>query len=104
MKKTPLGLCSCVFAALVWIGLWVAIVVINQISFSPFKNETHMFVLQFGVFTVLVMTLLGVGLAIGGLRQTDRKRVFAVLGLIFNGLVLLGALGVVCLAVVAPMS
>ena len=104
MKKIPLGLCSCVLAALVWIGSWIWIVVTDQIPFYPLKNESHMLVLQCGIFTALGMTLLGVGLAIGGFRQTNRKKVFAVLGLIFNGLVLAGALGVVCLAVVASMS
>ena len=43
------------------------------------------------------MALLGVGLAIGGLMQADRKRTSAVLGLVLNGLFLLGVLGLVCL-------
>ena len=43
------------------------------------------------------MALLGVGLAIGGLMQADRKKVFAVLGLFLNSLFLLGVLGLFCL-------
>jgi hypothetical protein len=44
------------------------------------------------LFAVMAVHLVGAGLAIGGLVQKDRKRVFAVLGLVFNALVILGTL------------
>ena len=99
MKNTPLGLYSCVLAALVWMGSCggVAAVLQNQLYF--FKSESGILALQLGILTSLGMSLLGVGLAIGGLMQADRKKVFGVLGLIFNGLVLLGVLGVFCLSI-----
>jgi hypothetical protein len=53
---------------------------------------------ELGFLIAMGMALLGVGLAIGGLMQTDRRKVLAVLGLIFNGLVLLVGLGVFCLS------
>ena len=96
MKKIPCGLCSCVLAALVWIGSCGGVITVltNQLFF--FKHETGDLLLCIGMFTSLGMAMLGVVLAIGGFMQTDRKKVFAVLGLIFNGLVLLGILGLFC--------
>ena len=80
-------------AALVWIGSFGGIVAIGENQLYFFKNKTGMLAMELGFLFGLGMALLGVGLAIGGLMQADRKKVFAVLGLIFNGLVLLGGLG-----------
>jgi len=41
------------------------------------------------MFAVLALHLVGIGLAIGGLTQQERKKVLSVLGLIFNSLVIL---------------
>jgi hypothetical protein len=38
----------------------------------------------------LLIALVGLGLGIAGVCQSNRKKVFAVIGLIFNGLILLG--------------
>ncbi len=53
-----------------------------------------MLAMEVGFLIGLGMALLGVLLSIGGLMQADRKKLSAVLGLIFNGLVLLGGVGV----------
>lgn len=96
MQNIPLGRYSCFLAVLVWLGLCVGVVALalpqNQLYF--FKHETGQRILTYWFFSGLGMALLGVGLAIGGLLQADRKKVLAVLGLIFNGLVLLGGVGV----------
>ncbi|NQU23626.1 MAG: hypothetical protein HQ567_20275 [Candidatus Nealsonbacteria bacterium] len=44
-----------------------------------------------------VLSLLGVGLGIGGLLQSNRKVIFAVLGVLFNAMVILGVLGLMVL-------
>ena len=97
MKNIPLGICSCYVAALVWLGLCVGAVAIlsNQLFF--FKNQVGILLLTIWFYGGLGMALLGVGLAIGGLMQSGHKRVFAVLGLLFNGVVLLGGVGLYCL-------
>lgn len=60
-----------------------------------------MIVLGLAVIGGVLLNLLGITLAIAGLIQRDRKKVFAILGLIFNGLVVLcvAALMVIGLAV-----
>lgn len=41
-----------------------------------------------GVFGCLILYFIGLGLGIGGLIQSTRKRLFSILGTVFNGLVL----------------
>ena len=94
MKNIPLGRYSFFLAALVWLGLCVGVVALQQNQLYFFKDETGQRILTCWFFSALGMALLGVGLAIGGLMQADRRKVLAVLGLIFNGLVLLGGVGV----------
>jgi hypothetical protein len=97
MKNHPFGLYSSVVAALVWLGSCGGVIAVQQNQLLFFNHDLGLLALQCGFFTAPGMALLGVVLAIGGLMQADRKKVFAVLGLIFNGLVLLGVLGVFCL-------
>ena len=97
MKNTPLGLFSCFVAALVWIGSCGGIVAVLQNQLYFFKDPSGMRAMEFGFLISLGMALLGVGLAIGGLMPADRKKLLAVLGLVLNGVVLLGGLGVFCL-------
>ena len=94
MKNFPLGRYSFFLAALVWLGLCVGVVATQLTGPYFFKDETGKRILTCWFFGGLGMALLGVGLAIGGLIQADRKKVLDVLGLIFNGLVLLGGVGV----------
>ena len=98
MKNVPLGICSCCVAALVWIGSCGGIVAVLQNQLYFFKNESGLLAMQFGFLVSLGMALLGVVLAVVGMKQADQKPVFAVLGLVFNGLVLVGGVGVLCLS------
>jgi hypothetical protein len=45
----------------------------------------------------LAVTFLGAGLGIGGIFQRNRKRVFAVLGLVFNLMILVAFVGLIAL-------
>ena len=94
MKNVSLGICSCCVAAVVWLGMCVGAVAIvsNQLFF--FKNQTGQQILAIWFYGGLGMAVLGVLLAVVGLIQSDQKRTFAVLGLLLNGLALLGSAGV----------
>lgn len=48
-----------------------------------------------------LLVLLGLGLGIAGLFQSDRKKLFAILGLALNGLIVLGAAGLVAIGMLA---
>jgi hypothetical protein len=80
-------------AALVWLILCVGAVAISSNQLFFFKDQTGQQILEIWFFGGLGIALLGVGMAIGGLMQSGQKRVFAVVGIAFNGFVLLGGLG-----------
>ena len=50
-----------------------------------------------GIFGVLGLNFLGLGLGVAGIVQPDRSRVVAILGLVFNALVILGLCGLMAL-------
>jgi hypothetical protein len=54
-------------------------------------------VVGLSLFAVMGLHLLGIGLGIGGAFQGDRKKVFAILGISINILVILGVIGLVLL-------
>ena len=67
-------------------------IVSNQFFF--FKDQTGQQILAIWFYGRPGMVLLGVLLAVVGVTQNDQKKTFAVLGLFFNGLALLGSVGV----------
>ena len=70
-----------------------------QISTPGGMDEKSMTAILIGLmlFALIGAHLVGAGLAIGGLTQKDRKKVFAVLGLVFNVLVILCTLALMAL-------
>jgi hypothetical protein len=51
-------------------------------------------VLGLGIMGALGLAVIGLGLGIAGVAQSDRNKLFAILGLVFNGLVVLGVCGI----------
>lgn len=94
MKNVPLGICSCCVAALVWLGMCVGAVAIVSYQLFFFKSQTGQQILAIWFYGGLGMALLGVLLSVVGLTRNDQKKTFAVLGLLLNGLALLGSAGV----------
>lgn len=65
------------------------------------ENSPLAILLGLAVIGGLLVALVGIGLGIAGLCQSRRKRVFAVLGMIMNPVVLFGVLGVMVLGLIA---
>ena len=59
------------------------------------EDAPQVILVGLGIFGAVALGMLGAGLGVAGLVQTDRLRTFAVLGLIFNMLVVLGLGGLV---------
>jgi hypothetical protein len=64
-------------------------------------DEDSPTVMLLGAFALgaCALTLLGLGLGVGGLIQKDRNKVFAILGVLANGFVLMGASTLLCAGV-----
>jgi len=61
------------------------------------ENSGVAVVLGLVIFAVIAVHLLGLGLASGALTQKNRKKVFSILGLVFNALVIVGTTGLIVL-------
>ncbi len=100
-KHSGLGIAS--FALSIFVGLAaIALVVVAGVmeaSSAGGIDEESVFALIVGlsVFAVIGMNFVGVGLGIAGLFQSNRLKVFPILGVIFNGLVVLGLIGLMIL-------
>ncbi len=66
-------------------------------------SDTAIIALQFvglGFIVGVLLSFVGLGLGLAGVIQRRRKRLFAVIGAVLNGLVVLGVLSLVVLGVV----
>jgi hypothetical protein len=61
------------------------------------ENSVQAVVVGLCLLGFMGLALLALGLGIGGLFQKDRNKLFAVLGIIFSALTLLGTVGLVVL-------
>lgn len=96
-KHSGLGISSFIISIITAIIVFALIVMAGIMeSRSPGgmdEEAPQTMVLGCFILAGLLMYLIGIGLAIGGLCQTSRNRLFAVLGLIFNILFSLGIFG-----------
>jgi hypothetical protein len=56
-------------------------------------------VVGLGIFGVVGLSMLGIGLGVAGVLQPNRARAFGIIGLLFNIFVILGLIGIVVLGV-----
>ena len=88
-EKSPsgIGIASFIISLLSGIMLFVLVVIagILEVSSSGGMDEESIAAVLVGLFLLLFIgtSVLGFGLGIGGLFQSSRKRVFAVLGTLF---------------------
>lgn len=67
------------------------------------QAATAILLLTIGFLGLPVLNLVGLGLGIAGLIQKRRKRLFAVLGTVLNGLVILAIVGLFLLGVLGSL-
>ena len=54
-------------------------------------------IIGLGVFAIIGLSFVGSGLGIAGLFQPNRNRLFSILGLIFNALIIFGLVGLIAI-------
>lgn len=100
-KHSGYGIASFVIAVVVGLLEFVLIVVAGVIEASTpggmDENSPIAILLGLGLFGGLLADVFGMALGIAGLCQANRSKVFAVLGLVFGTVVLLGVLGLMVL-------
>jgi hypothetical protein len=102
---SPIGVVSFVLALLAGLGLLGIIIgaAVMAAGGRTELDEESPQAMVIGLVFVLSLfgSFIGLGFGIGGLFQRDRKRVFTVLGLCGNALLLLGTAGLIALGMAA---
>ncbi len=93
-KHSGLGIASFVVSLLMGASEFLLIMVagILETATPGGLNEESLAAIFIGLLVIagLFANLAGVGLGIAGLVQRDRKKVFSTLGVVFNGMIILG--------------
>jgi hypothetical protein len=101
-KHSGVGIASLLLGILSVLGLvatTVVAVIVAGNDPSVFENENAPATIGVGVCALLclLLSLVGIGLGIGGLVQGNRKRVFPVIGLSLNAVIVILVVGLVVL-------
>jgi hypothetical protein len=93
LPHSGLGIASFIIGLVVVVIVLLMFLLIGVVAASRANRDTaHTMGVMTGLFVCAgaVASLVGLGLGMGGVFQGDRNRTFAVIGLILNGLILLG--------------
>lgn len=105
LKHSGLGIAAFVISLVAGIGMFLVFVIAGmmQLRMSGGLSEHKGAVMMVGVVVIglFLTNLVGTGLAIGGLCQKERRKIFPILGLVFNSVIVFGVL---VLMIVGRMS
>lgn len=97
-RQSGLGIASFVLAIVAGVTALALVVIAGVMEASSpggmDEESPQAIIVGLGIFGVLGLSMLGVGLGVGGLVQADRSRAFGAIGLILNILVILGLGGI----------
>lgn len=98
-KHSGLGITSFVISLLVGVLTFAAIIIAGFMSSrhpdGMDEKAASTIILGLAIIGFMLLDLLALALGIAGLFQKDTKKVFAVLGIIFSLLTLLGTIGLI---------
>lgn len=101
-KHSGVGVASFVIALVAGLLVFLCIIVAGVVEASdmgPIPEDSPLAVVQgLTIISGSIACLCGIALAIAGLMQENRNKVFAVIGLVFNGLILLGVALIILMA------
>lgn len=108
MPHAGLGIASFFIAVAVGLGMAVTFVVTFVVIFFevmrtggvPDQTSPTLRLSSLFMCGCVLMNLVGVGLGIGALFQSNRRQIFSILGLIFNAMTVLGFVGLSILGLV----
>lgn len=100
-----MGIASFIMAIVVGISAFALIVIAGVIEMQTpggmDEESPEAIIIGLGIFGVIGLNLLGVGLGIAGIVQPDRNKIFAYLGLAANAMVIFGICGLIGLGLAA---
>ena len=101
LKHSGLGVASFVISLITGLGEFLLIISAGVLEVQGQMSETSAAAVIIGIFIILGMfvNLVGVGLGIAAVVQNKAKKLFGVLGLIFNGCLILLILGLMFIGI-----
>lgn len=104
-RHSGLGIASfviAILAGLTEIGIIVAASMMAADNRGELDEQSpQLMAMAVGFCGGVIIALVGIGLGIAGLVQSDRRKLFAILGLILNSVIVLGIAGLTVLALIA---
>jgi hypothetical protein len=104
-KHSGWGIASFIISIAAGILIFITIVIAGVIGMDTpdalDENETVIGLIGLAILGLMLVDLLAFIFGIVGLLQRDTKKVFAILGIIFSGIILLGTLGLMVLGIAA---
>jgi hypothetical protein len=99
LKHSGFGIASFVLSLVVGVGLFAAMAIAVGLTIDNpgGVDETSPLVAMVGFLFLFGMFLCVVAIVLGfvGVLQRDRKKVFAILGIVFNALIIMGTVGLI---------
>ena len=98
-KHSGLGIASLVLAIVLGITAFSLVVIAGVMAGANAEGmdeeSAAAIILGLSIFAVIGLNFVGFALGVAGLFQRDRLKVFAILGTLFNGMVIAGMIGLI---------
>lgn len=105
IKHSGLGITSFIIGIIQSIVSFTAIIISGVIYSIPTENQEIIFaIIGLVIFVGLFIHLIGIGLGIAGLLQKNRKKVFSILGLIFNISCVMVVILIICIGLLSDIT
>ena len=105
LKSSGLGIASFIISVLAGLEIISLLIVgmVMEMRTPGWADEDSPQVMFLGLLVIagLIMSLVGLALGITGLVQGGRSKVFPVLGLGFNGMIILGVMAIIIIGVLS---
>ncbi len=100
-KHSGIGIASFVISILAGILIFIVLGIAGSLEASTpggiDENSTEAVMVGLAIIGLLLLSVLAVGLGVGGLFQKERKKIFAILGTVFSSFLILSVIGLMVL-------
>jgi hypothetical protein len=102
-KYSPIGIASFIIGIVSLLSV-CAFFALSLYTQNSSANSSLTSLVGFLVICTIVISLVGIGLGIGGVVQKAQSKVFSIIGLVLNALVLIGLCGLMVIGLAALSS
>ena len=100
-KHSGLGIASTILSVLVAVAIFALVVIAGVLHASTpggiSETSAEAIMVGLGIIGGIVLEFVAFGLGVAGFFQSDRQKLFPVLGTIFSAMTLLGTIGLIIL-------